>query len=66
MPGNGWWQPELWPEKIDRSSLAVVLTKNRGAFFILGLQVMIDMRYRADHLFPTKLVCENLRERFRM
>ena len=66
MPGNRRWQPELRPEKIDRSSLAIVLAKNRGPFLILGLQVMIDMRYRADHLFPTKLVCENLRERFRM
>jgi len=66
MAGNGGWQPELWPEKIDRSSLAIVLAKNRGVFFVLRSQVMIDMRYRADHLFPTKLVCENLRERFCM
>ena len=66
MPGNRRWQPELRAEKIDRSSLAIVLAKNRGAFFVLRSQVMIDMRYRADHLFPPKLVCENLRERFGM
>jgi len=60
MPGNRWWQPELWPEKIDRSSLAIVLAKNRGAFLVLGPQVMIDVRDGADHLFPPKLICENL------
>jgi hypothetical protein len=63
MPGNGRRQPKSWAEEIDRSSLAIVLAKNRCAFLILGPQMMIDMRYRADHLFPTKLVCENLRER---
>src|SRR6476646_593203 len=66
MSGNRRWQAELRAEKIDRSSLAIILAKNRGPFFILGPQVMIDMRYRADHFFPPKLICENLRERFRM
>jgi hypothetical protein len=50
-------------EEIDGSSLAMVLAKNRCAFLILERQMMIDMGYRADHLFPAKLVCENLRER---
>jgi len=66
MPGYRRWQSELRPEKIDRSSFAIVLAKNSAAFLILRPQVMIDVRYRANHLFPTKLVCKNLRERFRM
>ena len=45
VPGYRRWQAELWAEKIDRASFAVVLAKNRGAFLILRLEVMIDMRY---------------------
>src|SRR6266481_4018152 len=66
MAGNRRWQPALWAKKIDRASLAVVLAENGGAFFILGAQVMINVRDRANHLFPAKLVGEKLRQRGRM
>ena len=58
--------PELWAKKIDRASLAVVLAENGGAFLILGMQVMINVCHRANHLFPAKLVGKNLRQRRRM
>ena len=63
MTGNRRRQPRLCAKKIDRSSLAIVLAEDGGAFLIFGPQVMINVRNRSDHLFPAKLIGENLRQR---
>src|SRR5262249_20469997 len=62
MPRNGPWQPKLGTKEIDRPSFTIVLAEDSSPLFIFGRQAVINMSDRRDHLFPAKLISENLRQ----
>src|SRR5437870_4179781 len=63
LAGNRLGQIERSAEEINRAGLAVVLAENGSTFPVFRTQMMIDVRDRGHHFFPTKLIGKNLRQR---
>src|SRR5712692_1080615 len=56
MAADRFGQTELWPVKIDRSGLSVVLPENGGPRSFIGGQAVVDLRNCGSHLGPSQTV----------